>query len=62
MAPIGAHRLRHTAATTMLRAGASLVEVGRVLGHRRPHTTAVYAKVDVAALAELAVPWPEACS
>jgi site-specific recombinase XerD len=59
MAPIGAHRLRHTAATTMLQAGASLVEVGRVLGHRRPHTTAVYAKVDVAVLAELAVPWPE---
>jgi hypothetical protein len=43
----------------MLQAGASLVEVGRVLGHRRPHTTAVYAKVDVAVLAELAVPWPE---
>jgi integrase/recombinase XerD len=62
MAPIGAHRLRHTAATTMLRSGASLVEVGRVLGHRRPHTTAVYAKVDLAALSELAEPWPGARS
>jgi site-specific recombinase XerD len=62
MAPIGAHRLRHTAATTMLRAGASLVEVGRVLRHRRPHTTAVYAKVDFAALSELAQPWPGARS
>jgi integrase/recombinase XerD len=60
--PIGAHRLRHTAATTMLQAGASLVEVGRVLGHRRPHTTAVYAKVDVVALAGLAEPWPGAQS
>jgi site-specific recombinase XerD len=60
LAPIGAHRLRHTAATTMLHAGASLVEVGRVLGHRQAHTTAVYAKVDLVALAELTVPWPEA--
>ena len=62
MVPIGAHRLRHTAATTMLHAGASLVEIGRVLGHRRPHTTAVYAKVDLVALAELAEPWPGALS
>jgi integrase/recombinase XerD len=62
LAPIGAHRLRHTAATAMLQAGASLVEIGRVLGHRRPHTTAVYAKVDIVALAELAEPWPGAMS
>lgn len=62
LAPIGAHRLRHTAATTMLQAGASLVEIGRVLGHRRPHSTAVYAKVDLVALAELAEPWPGAPS
>jgi integrase/recombinase XerD len=46
----------------MLHAGASLVEVGRVLGHRQAHTTAVYAKVDLVALAELTVPWPEARS
>jgi integrase/recombinase XerD len=58
LAPIGAHRLRHTAATTMLAGGASLLEVGRVLGHRRPQTTAVYAKVDLDALADLARPWP----
>lgn len=62
LAPIGAHRLRHTAATTMLQSGANLVEVGRVLGHRRPHTTAVYAKVDLVVLAELAEPWPGALS
>jgi site-specific recombinase XerD len=60
LAPMGAHRLRHTAATTMLARGASLLEVGRVLGHRLPHTTAIYAKVDLDGLAELVRPWPEA--
>ena len=48
--PIDAHRLRHTAATEMLRAGASLTEIGQVLRHRRPLTTAIYAKVDRDAL------------
>lgn len=56
----GAHRLRHTAATEMLRGGASLVEIGEVLRHRRPATTAIYAKVDQTALAALARPWPTA--
>lgn len=56
--PIGPHRLRHTAGTELLRAGANLTEVGRVLGHRRLHTTAIYAKVDLAALSGLAQPWP----
>ena len=55
---IYAHRLRHTAATGMLRAGASLAEVGQVLRHRRPDTTAIYAKVDTEALRALARPWP----
>lgn len=55
---VSAHRLRHTAATEMLRAGASLPEVGQVLRHARPDTTARYAKVDHARLAELALPWP----
>ncbi len=54
----GAHRLRHTAATAVLRGGGSLVEVGQLLGHRRVATTALYAKVDQAALAGLARPWP----
>jgi integrase/recombinase XerD len=58
LAPFGAHRLRHTAATQMLRAGAPLAEVGQVLRHRSAATTAIYAKVDHAALAQLAVPWP----
>ena len=53
-----AHRLRHTAATGMLRAGASLPEVGQVLRHRRLLSTAIYAKTDVPALRTLARPWP----
>jgi integrase/recombinase XerD len=55
---IGAHRLRHSAATAMLRAGASLREIGDVLRHRRAMTTAVYAKLDLDALRTLARPWP----
>jgi integrase/recombinase XerD len=55
---VGAHRLRHTAATEMLRAGASLAEIGQVLRHREPKTTVIYAKVDRIALRALARPWP----
>ncbi len=58
VAPAGAHRLRHTAATELLRAGASLADVGQVLRHRGLATTTIYAKVDRAALRELARPWP----
>lgn len=57
--PVGAHRLRHTAATQMLRRGASLAEVAQVLRHHDPLTTTTYAKVDRGALATLAQPWPE---
>ncbi len=57
--PIGPHRLRHTAATEMLRGGASLAEVGQVLRHRHLETTSIYAKVDLGSLATLAMPWPE---
>jgi integrase/recombinase XerD len=57
--PVGPHRLRHTAATGMLREGASLAEIGQVLRHRSEQTTAAYAKVDRAALRPLALPWPE---
>lgn len=56
--PIRSHRLRHTAATGMLRAGASLPEVAEVLRHHRLETTTIYAKVDRAALRELAPAWP----
>lgn len=55
---VGAHRLRHTAATAVLRAGGSLTEVGQLLSHRRTATTAIYAKVDHDRLAGLARPWP----
>ena len=55
---VGAHRLRHTAATEMLRAGASLAEIGQVLRHREPKTTVIYAKVDRIALRALARPCP----
>ncbi len=56
----GAHRLRHTAGTEMLRAGASLSEVAQVLRHRSVASTVIYAKVDHLALRELAMPWPGA--
>jgi site-specific recombinase XerD len=59
LGPLHSHRLRHTAATQMLRAGASLEEVGQVLRHRQVLTTAIYAKVDRDALRALARPWPE---
>ncbi len=55
---IGAHRLRHSAATAMLRSGGSLTEIGQTLRHVRPLTTAMYAKVDIEALRQLARPWP----
>jgi integrase/recombinase XerD len=55
---VGPHRLRHTAATELLRAGASLSEVGQVLRHRHADTTSIYAKVDRRALAALVQPWP----
>jgi len=57
---VGPHRLRHTAATAMLRAGASLAEVGQVLRESADATTAIYAKVDRVALRALAQPWPGA--
>ena len=55
---MNAHRLRHTAGTEMLRAGASLAEVGQVLRHASVLTTAIYAKVDRSGLRGLALPWP----
>jgi integrase/recombinase XerD len=57
---VGSHRLRHTAATEMLRAGASLREVAQVLRHASESTTVIYAKVDRNALARCTQPWPGA--
>jgi site-specific recombinase XerD len=56
--PVWPHRLRHTAATEMLRQGASLAQIGEVLRHASTQTTAIYAKVDRRALRALAQPWP----
>jgi len=55
---VRARQLRHTAATAMLREGATLPDVGQVLRHRRLLTTSIYAKVDTEALRELARRWP----
>lgn len=54
----GAHVFRHSFATTMLARGASLQEIGQLLRHNNPKTTAIYAKVDVEALRSIALPWP----
>jgi integrase len=59
---VGAHRLRHTAATEMLRAGGSLTDVGQVLRHRGRDVTSIYAKVDRLALAQVVQPWPGAAA
>ena len=55
---VHAHRLRHTAATQLLRTGASLPEIGQLLRHVRTETTAIYAKVDRNGLRMIARPWP----
>jgi integrase/recombinase XerD len=55
---MGAHQFRHGLATEMLRQGASLGEIGDVLGHRHPQTTSIYTKVDIETLRSLALPWP----
>jgi integrase len=56
--PITAHRLRHTTATRLIRGGAPLSEIGQLLRHRCPGTTAIYAKVDRDALRTIARPFP----
>jgi integrase/recombinase XerD len=60
--PVGVHRLRHTLASQALRAGAPLEEIASLLRHRRHATTALYAKVDLIGLRELARPWPGSAS
>jgi site-specific recombinase XerD len=54
----GAHLLRHSLATRMLRGGASLTQIGQILRHQLPQTTEIYAKVNLTALRALAQPWP----
>ena len=54
----GSHLFRHSLATQMLKHGASLLEIGDLLRHRRPDTTRIYAKVDLVSLRSIALPWP----
>ena len=54
----GVHSLRHTAATEMVKRGASFKAVADVLGHRSITTTLIYAKLDLPALAQVSLPWP----
>jgi site-specific recombinase XerD len=53
----GAHVFRHSLATELLRRGSSLDEIGEVLRHQSPNTTAIYAKVDLISLRSIALPW-----
>jgi site-specific recombinase XerD len=54
----GTHVLRHSVATGLINAGASLKQIADLLGHRSIDTTAIYAKVDLRSLARVALPWP----
>ncbi len=58
----GGNLLRHSLATDLLAHGAGLSEIADVLGHRSLATTRIYASVDVAALRQVALPWPQAMS
>ncbi len=57
--PAAAHLFRHSSATRMIRSGASFKEIADVLGHASLKTTAIYAKLDLAALSRVSLPWPE---
>ena len=60
-APIqGGNLLRHSLATDLVNHGASLKEIADLFGHRALASTQIYAKVNVAALREVALPWPKA--
>jgi integrase len=58
--PVNAHRLRHTLACEMVRAGVPLPEISQVLRHRSLVSTAIYARADIDQLRMLAQPWPSA--
>lgn len=62
-APIqGSNLLRHSLATDLLRHGATMKEIADLFGHQSLATTTIYAKVDVAALRDVALPWPQVTS
>lgn len=56
----GSHIFRHSLATELLRSGATLTQIGQVLRHQHHDTTRIYAKVDLASLRTLSLPWPGA--
>ena len=58
----GSHQFRHALAVGMLQSGASLPEIGKVLRHRSQTATSIYARVDLAALRLVALPWPGSTS
>jgi site-specific recombinase XerD len=58
IAPVGAHRLRHSLGEAMIRAEVPLAAIGQVLRHHDPVTTANYARVEVERLRGLSRPWP----
>ena len=58
IAEVGSHRLRHTTACEMVQAGVPIVRIGQVLRHQSLQTTAIYARVDIEQLRQLAAPWP----
>jgi len=58
IAEVGGHRLRHTLACDLVTAGAGLPEIGHLLRHRSLTSTAIYARVQINGLRELALPWP----
>lgn len=59
LTPIGAHRLRHSLACDMVRAGVPLQAIGQVLRHRDATSTSIYARVDIEQLRTVARPWPQ---
>jgi site-specific recombinase XerD len=54
----GTHVIRHSVATQLINAGASIKQIADLLGHQSIDTTAIYAKVDLQSLASVALPWP----
>jgi site-specific recombinase XerD len=54
----GTHVLRHSLASRMLGAGATLKQIADLLGHTTVDTTSIYAKVDLRTLSRVALPWP----
>jgi site-specific recombinase XerD len=54
----GTHIIRHSVATQLINSGASIKQIADLLGHQSIDTTAIYAKVDMHSLANVALPWP----